>query len=117
MVGNQVKDELFLLPVDGGPAQRLDPDFVGSITMTPTPTGFFATFVSYNTPGLIKRLDWTHPGTETSWKVLRDTKFKAFPLADLYSTANEARQCMQAQTTPRLDIRREMTKGIQDRQQ
>ena len=81
MVGNQVKDELYLIPVDG-PAQRLDPDFVGSITVTPTPTGFFATFVNYNTPGLIKRLDWAHPGAEASWKGWRDTKFEAFPLDD-----------------------------------
>jgi hypothetical protein len=82
LVGNQVKDELFLLPVDG-PAQRLDPDFVGSITFIPTPTGFLATFVNYNTPGLIKRLDWAHPGAEASWKVWRETKFEAFPLGDL----------------------------------
>ena len=65
-----------------GPAQRLDPDFVGSITVIPTPTGFFATFVNYKTPGLIKRLDWAHPGAEASWKVWRDTKFEAFPLDD-----------------------------------
>ena len=81
MVGAQVKDELYLLPADG-PAQRLDPDFVGSITVTPTPTGFLANFVNYNTPGLIKRLELAHPDAEASWKVWRDTKFEAFPLDD-----------------------------------
>ena len=74
-------DELYLLPVDS-PAQRLDLEFVGSITVTPTPTGFLATFVNYNIPGLIKRLELAHPDAEASWKVWRDTKFEAFPLDD-----------------------------------
>ena len=90
--GNQAKDELFLLPVDGS-AQRLDPDFVGSITVAPTSTGFFATFVNYNTPGLIKRLDWAHPGAEASWKVWRDTKFEAFPLDDFITTQVRSAAC------------------------
>jgi hypothetical protein len=29
-------------------------------------------FVSYNSPGLVKRLDWAHPSTEPSWKLWRD---------------------------------------------
>jgi hypothetical protein len=80
-MGNQVRDELYLLQGHRR-AQRLDPDFVGSITVRPTDTGFFATFTSYNTPALIKRLDWPCPLDEPSWKIWRDTKFGAFPLAD-----------------------------------
>jgi hypothetical protein len=59
----------------------LDPHFVGTIAVNPTDTGFLATFVSYNSPGLVKRLDWAHPSTEPSWELWRDSKFEAFPLS------------------------------------
>jgi hypothetical protein len=81
MMGNQVQDELYLV-LDRNQAWRLDPDFVGSITVNPTNTGFFATFASYNKPAFIKRLDWACSHTDPLWTIWRDTKFEAFPLED-----------------------------------
>lgn len=70
------------MPRDG-PAKRLDPHFIGTIAVNPTETGFLATFVSYNSPGVVKRLDWTHPSVEPSWELWRDSTYEAFPLSSI----------------------------------
>lgn len=76
----QIHDRLYLLRANGTP-ERLDPDFMGTITVTPHNSGFLASFVNYQTPLLVKNLEFI-PGSNYSWKIWRDTNFEQFPLSD-----------------------------------
>ncbi|KAF8321696.1 alpha/beta-hydrolase [Clavulina sp. PMI_390] len=68
---NNVHFELFVVHKNGD-TQRLDDGFQGSISVSKTLHGFFATFDGYDTPPVVK-LWQKHPDGVITWSVWRET--------------------------------------------
>lgn len=87
----QVQDELYLVSSKGEIQERLDPNFVGTLSASwkRDQSFFFVTFSGFTNPGIIKRYDFPSKGESSEgaakWAVWRKTQLKGLD-ADEFTT-------------------------------